>query len=83
MNLEKKLISEISQREKVTYHMISLKVEDKNNHKQTHRDRDWIGGYQRESGKGGGEEGRLGTCVWGWKRVKGVIRHMFMVIDYN
>ena len=32
--------------------------------KQTHRDRDWIGGYQRGREEGGGEKGCLGTCVW-------------------
>ena len=34
-----------------------LNIEDKNNDKQTHSNRDWIGGYQRGSGEGEGQKG--------------------------
>uniref|UniRef100_A0A9L0SIY3 DUF1725 domain-containing protein n=1 Tax=Equus caballus TaxID=9796 RepID=A0A9L0SIY3_HORSE len=70
MDLEDIMLSEISQREKVKYCLISLISRKlKKRHTHTHSNRDWIGGYQRARG----EEGR----------VKGVIRHMCVAMDGN
>ena len=60
--------NKISQREKLKYCLTSLINKDQKKNKHTHRDRDWIGDYQRGRGK---------------RRVKGVIRHMYKVMDCN
>ena len=54
MDLDSVTLSEISQREKVKYHMISF---ISRRYKQTHRDRDWIGGYHSGQGREEGERG--------------------------
>ena len=56
ITIEGIMLSEVSQREKVKYHMMSL-VSRRYKQQQTIRDRDWIGGYQRGRREGGGQKG--------------------------
>ncbi|WP_302788773.1 hypothetical protein, partial [Escherichia coli] len=63
MDLEGIKLSEISQRGKVKYHMISLIRNIKTMTKKTHSNRDWVGDYQRGRREGRGLKGWLGTHV--------------------
>ena len=72
MDIEIIIVSEVSQKEKDKYHMISLMCEIYNmeqmilstEQKQTHRHREQTGGCQREGGGGEGEgwTGSLGLA---------------------
>ena len=57
IGIEGTMQSEMSEAEGQIPYDLTHYVVDNNDDKQTHRDRDWIGGYPRGRGEGGGQKG--------------------------